>query len=189
MLANFPHSYARLGLPSIALLATLCIARPIGAAAPPHDGQHDFDFEFGTWKTHISRLVHPLSGSKKWVQLDGTSVVTKIWGGRANMVELEVDGPNGHLEGLSLRLYNPQTHQWSLNYASSRGAAFGQPTVGAFKDGRGVFYDREDLNGKPILVRNVWSDITPSSCRFVQSFSADNGKTWEVNWIATDTRV
>jgi hypothetical protein len=116
-------------------------------------------------------------------------VVRKIWEGRANLVELEVDGPDGHIEGLSLRLYNPQSHQWSLNYANSAVGSFGQPTIGEFKNGRGEFYDQEIYQGRMILVRNVWSDITPDSCRFEQSFSDDGGKTWEVNWIAVDSRV
>jgi hypothetical protein len=63
------------------------------------------------------------------------------------------------------------------------------PTIGEFKDGRGEFYDQEKLDGRAILVRFVISDITPTSCRFEQAFSADGGKTWEVNWIATDTRI
>jgi hypothetical protein len=153
------------------------------------DGQHDFDFEIGTWKTHISRLVRPLTGSTTWIEFEGTSVVRKIWNGRANLVELEVDGPTGHIEGLSLRLYNPQSHQWSLNFANSSSGTLSQPTIGEFKNGRGEFYDQESFNGRTILVRNVWSDITPDSCRFEQAFSDDGGKTWEVNWIATDTRV
>lgn len=163
-------------------------ANPTRAAAA-RDGQHDFDFEIGTWKTHLSRLLHPLTGSTTWVQLDGTSVVRKIWNGRANLVELDVDGPTGHIEALSLRLYDPQAHQWSLNFANSAGGTLGQPTIGAFKDGRGEFYDQETFNGRTILVRNVWSNITPTSCHFEQAFSDDGGKTWEVNWIATDTRV
>ena len=153
------------------------------------DGQHDFDFEIGTWKTHLSRRLHPLTGSTTWVEYEGTSVVRKVWDGRANLVELEVSGPAGHIEGLSLRLYNPQSHQWSLNFASSNGGAISVPTIGEFKDGRGEFFDTEPFNGRSILVRNVWSDITPNSCRFEQSFSDDGGKTWEVNWIATDTRA
>jgi hypothetical protein len=72
------------------------------------DGQHDFDFEVGTWKTHLSRRLHPLTGSVTWVEYEGTTFVRKVWNGRANLVELEVDGPKGHIEGLSLRLYNPQ---------------------------------------------------------------------------------
>src|SRR5882757_10386301 len=83
------------------------------------DGQRDFDFEFGTWKTHLRRLLKPLTGSTTWVEYDGTTVVTKVWDGRANMVELVADGPAGHFEGLSLRLYNSQSRQWSLNFASS----------------------------------------------------------------------
>lgn len=105
------------------------------------------------------------------------------------MVELDADGPEGHFEGLNLRLYNPQSHQWSLNFASGRDAIFGPPAIGEFKNGRGEFYDQETFNGRAIFVRFVITDITPASCRLEQAFSVDGGKTWEVNWIATDTRV
>ena len=157
--------------------------------ATARDGQHDFDFEIGTWNTHLSRLLHPLTGSTTWVDLDGTSFIRKVWDGRANLVELEVDGPNGHVEGLSLRLYNPQAHQWSLNFANSAGGTLSVPTIGEFINGRGEFYDQEPFNGRTILVRNVFSDITANSYRFEQSFSDDGGKTWEANWIAVDTRM
>jgi len=153
------------------------------------DGQHDFDFEIGTWTTHLRRRLHPLTGSNTWVEYEGQSVVRKIWDGRANLVELEADGPAGHFEGLNLRLYNPQSHQWSLNFASSSGGSLSQPTMGEFKNGRGEFYDQETLDGRAILVRFVVSEITAESCRFEQAFSDDGGKTWEVNWIATDTRM
>jgi len=161
----------------------------VAPAPAPRDGQHDFDFEIGTWKTHITRLQNPLTGSATWVEYEGTSVVRKVWNGRANLVELEVDGPAGRIQGLSLRLYNPQTRQWSLNYASSNDGSLGRPTLGEFRNGRGEFYDQELFKGRAILVRNVFSDITADSCRFEQAFSDDGGKTWEVNWIATDTRV
>ena len=153
------------------------------------DGQHDFDFEIGIWKTHLLRRLHPLTGSTTWVEYEGSTVVRKVWNGRANLVELTVDGPAGHIEGLSLRLYNPQSHQWSLNFANSNGGTMSQPTIGEFKEGRGEFLDQETFNGRVILVRFVMSDITPNSCRFEQAFSNDGGKTWEANWIATDTRV
>jgi hypothetical protein len=163
-------------------------------ASPPRtpatrDGQHDFDFEIGNWKTHLSRLLHPLTGSNTWIEYEGTSVVRKVWNGRANLLELEVDGQAGHLEALSLRLYNPESHQWSLNFSNRSGGTLSQPTIGEFKNGRGEFFDQETLNGRAILVRFVISDITPNSCHFEQAFSDDGGKTWETNWIATDTRV
>jgi hypothetical protein len=153
------------------------------------EGQHDFDFEIGTWKTHLKRLLHPLTGSTTWVEYDGITVVRKVWNGRANILELEADGPAGHFLGMNLRLYNPESHQWSLNFSNSASGTLSQPTIGEFKNGRGEFYDQEALDGRAILVRFVISDITANFCRFEQAFSDDGGKTWEVNWIATDTRV
>jgi hypothetical protein len=159
------------------------------SAPPPRDGQRDFDFEIGIWKTKVSRLQRPLTGSGTWVTYEGTSVVRRLLDGAANLVELDVAGPAGRLEGLSLRLYNPDTRQWSLNYASRASGTMSPPVVGGFKDGRGEFHGQETLNGRDILVRFVISDITPDSCRFEQAFSPDGGRTWEVNWLATDTRV
>ena len=167
-------------------------AQPSGntqSAAVGRDGQHDFDFEIGRWKTHLSRLTNPLSGSKTWVEYDGTSVVRPLWNGHANLVELEVDGPAGHIEALSLRLYIPQARQWSVHYANSKGGTLDAGVVGEFKDGRAEFVGPDTWNGRTILVRFVISEITPNSCRFEQSFSDDGGKTWEANWIATDTRL
>ena len=166
-------------------LAVLLLAPPLPAG---RDGQRDFDFEIGRWKTHLTRLMKPLTGSTTWVSYDGTTVVRKVWEGRANLVELEVDGSAGHLEGLSLRLYNPETRQWSLNFSNSKYGVMSPPSIGGFKDGRGEFFSDETLDGRPIVVRFVISPLTPDSIRFEQSFSADGGKTWEVNWIATDVR-
>jgi hypothetical protein len=112
-----------------------------------------------------------------------------VWEGRANLVELEVDGPAGHLEGLSLRLYDPESRRWSLNFSNRRTGALSPPAVGGFANGRGEFFSEETLDGRAIRVRFVISDMAPDSVRFEQAFSADGGKSWEVNWVATDTRV
>jgi hypothetical protein len=152
------------------------------------DGQHDFDFSIGTWKTHISRLQKPLTGSTTWVDYDGVSVVREILNGHANLFELSADGPAGHLEGVGLRLYNPESHQWSLNWANGTTGVLGVPTIGEFKSGRGVFVDQESFNDRVILVRNSFMDITPNSARFEQTFSDDGGETWETNWVMTFTR-
>jgi hypothetical protein len=153
------------------------------------DGQHDFDFEIGKWKTHLRRRLRPLTSSNTWVEYEGTTVVRKVWNGRANLVELEVNGPAGHIQGLALRLYNPESRQWSLNYSNSASGTMSEPVFGEFKNERGEFFGKDSLNGRVILVRFIISDITPASCRFEQSFSDDAGKTWESNWIAIDTRV
>ncbi len=161
---------------------------PPQGTRPERDGQHDFDFEIGVWRTHLKRLVNPLSGSTTWSEYTGTSVVRRVWDGRANLVELVAEGAAGRFEGLSLRLYNPQSRQWSLNFASSRTGTLSPPSIGEFRNGRGEFFSQESLDGRAIHVRFVISVITPDSIRFEQAFSADGGKTWEPNWIAVDTR-
>jgi len=172
----------------VLLLPLQGLAQLNSDASKTRDGQHDFDFNIGTWNTHIKRLQHPLTGSNTWVELEGTVVVRKVWNGRAQIEEIEADGPTGHFEGLTLFLYNPQSHQWSQNFASSGGGTLSVPTVGEFKNGRGEFFDQEPFNDRTILVRVVWSTVTPNSHQFEQSFSDDGGRTWEPNFVATLTR-
>ena len=159
------------------------------AAAQARDGQHDFDFNFGSWKTHIMRLQNPLTGSKSWVAMIGTVVVRKVWDGRGQLEEIEADGANGHFEGLTLFLYNPASHQWSQYFASSQEGSLGAPMIGEFKDGRGELISQEQFKGRTILVRGVWSEIKADSHRFEQAFSDDGGKSWEPNFVATLTRL
>jgi len=175
-------------LPAAPACAQAAKAARAGAETP-RDGQHDFDFEIGTWRTHLKRLAHPLSGSNEWLVYEGVTTVRKVWNGRANLVELTADGPDGHFEGLNLRLYNPRSRQWSLNFANSSGGTLGQPTIGRFIDGRGEFYDQEDFDGRAIFVRFVITPLDADTIRFEQAFSDDGGKTWEINWVATDTRM
>lgn len=158
-------------------------------ALEKRDGQHDFDFHFGTWKTHVRRLLHPLTGSTTWAEYEGISVVREVWNGRASLFELDVEGPAGRIEGVGLRLYNPQSGQWSLNWANGSDGVMNRPMIGEFKNGRGDFFNQELFNGRAIYVRNSFFDITPDSSRFEQAFSDDGGKTWETNWVMTFTRA
>ena len=172
----------------------IALARPASAtqsdsAAASNAQQHAFDFEFGSWKAHISRLKRPLTGSTDWVEYDGTSVVRRVWNGRANLGELEVSGPAGRIEGLSLRTYNPQSRQWHISWSNSADGTVGPPMIGGFKNGRGEFYNQETLDGRAIYVRFIFSDITATTFRLEQAFSADGGKTWEPNWIAKFNKV
>lgn len=158
---------------------------------PPsvRDGQHDFDFDFGTWKTHSSRLLHPLSGSKDWVDMDGLTVVKKVWNGRANLAEYKADGPASHVELMALRYYNPEARQWGVAFATPSGGTLSLPCIGEFRNGRGDFYDQEEFNGRYILVRfSIWR-ISENTAQSEQAFSDDDGRTWEVNWINKYTRA
>jgi hypothetical protein len=166
--------------------AEVAAAAPVGA--PQRDGAHDFDWDIGTWTTHQRRLLHPLTGSTTWVEYTGTDVVRRLWDG-ANEALIEADGPAGHLEIFALRFYDPEARQWSVHFANRAIGSMGPPVIGGFRDGRGDFYDQEPYGGRIILVRFSVSEITPTSCLFEQAFSADGGKTWEPNFVVTETRV
>jgi hypothetical protein len=157
--------------------------------AKPHDPRTDFDFIIGSWKVHNRRLRQRLKGSNSWEEFEGTAVARKIWGGAGNIDEYEAESPSGRIQGMTVRLYNPKSQQWSLYWANNANGVLETPMIGGFKDGRGEFYDQEMFEGRSIYVRYIWSNITPDSARWEQAFSADGGKTWETNWIMELTRV
>jgi len=194
---NLARNVKRLFLFSLlfgCLLSMSALAQAVAAAPvqPPSgesgDGQHDFDFNIGTWKIHSRLLLHPLTGSTDWVELNGTVHVRKVWNGRAQLEELETDGSIGHFEGLALYVYNPKAHQWSQSFVDSAAGELNQPRIGEFKNGRGELFGQQSSNGRTIFVRLVLSDITPNSHHLEQSYSDDGGKTWQPNFVATMTR-
>jgi hypothetical protein len=156
------------------------------------DGQHDFDFLVGTWKFHLKRLAHRLVGSNEWVELDGTTVCRKVLDGRAEVEEMDVYSADKrmHIQGLALRLYNPESHQWSIYWANAADGVLEQnPMVGQFNsNGRGEFYNQQVYEGRAVYARFIWSGVATNSPHFEQAFSVDGGKTWETNWITDQTR-
>jgi hypothetical protein len=160
------------------------------AAAAP-DGSHDFDFLIGDWKAHVRRLPERLVGSSQWIDYDGISRHKKILDSNANFEEFEVNGreKGQHIKAQTLRLYNPDTRQWSIYLLDvDKGSLPLPPMVGEFTGRRGEFYDQEEYKGRAIYVRYVWTDISPTSAHMEQSFSGDGGKSWEVNWICELSR-
>src|SRR5258708_6376704 len=149
---------------SISARAQVAAAAPVQPSSGElRDGQHDFDFNIGTWKTHIRRLLHPLTGSNDWVDLNGTVHIRKVWNGRAQLEELEADGSTGHFEGLTLFLCNPQAHQWGQYFVDSAVGVLNQPQIAELTNGRGRLFGQESFNGRTLFVRFAWSAITPNS--------------------------
>jgi hypothetical protein len=170
------------------------VAATISAASPAavaRDGARDFDWEAGKWATEVRVLRNPLSGeAPEWAEYHGSSVITPLSGGRSNAVELDVAGPKGKIEGVSLRLYNPATGQWSLNFASYRNGLLTAPVYGGFDArGNGLFYGQDMLDGRAIMVRFVIIRVSVREARFDQAYSIDGGRTWEDNWHAVDRRL
>jgi hypothetical protein len=157
------------------------------SAAAQRDGSNDFDPLLGSWKYHLKRRLNPLTGSDKWVEYEGTGVCRKIYDG-AQIDEFTGDGPAGQIVGLTLRTYNPSTHQWRLYWANQKVGVLDPPQVGEFKNGVGEFFAQDTINNKTILIRFHWTNLNTTP-HFEQSFSNDGGKTWEANWITDQTRV
>jgi len=162
---------------------------PAGAVKPVPVTSNDFDFDIGTFKSHSSRLLKPLTGSDKWVETDGTTVVSRVWGGRANLAEVHIEPPVGPIDFLALRWYSPAARQWFLTFANAADGTVGVPLAGVFKGGRIDLYDAEPMDGKQVVVHfAIWPTPRDGGAS-EQAFSADGGKTWEVNYKTRYTRI
>ena len=164
----------------------------IAATATAEDlsGLHDFDLRVGDWQVHHRLLKERLAGSHEWEEFDGTQTVWPLMDGFANADDNFFNKPSGAYRGVSLRAYDPQTGLWAIWWLDGRNPHhIDPPVIGGFEDGVGTFVGEDTFNGIPILVRFRWSDITPTTCRWEQAFSTDQGETWEVNWVMESTRI
>ena len=148
-----------------------------------------FDWFVGTWTSRQRRLREILAGSDDWYEFPGEHRSWNALEGICNFDEARF--PTQGFGGVTLRLYDGARDEWSLYWASSRNGLLALPPVGGRfgEDGVGVFTSEEEWEGKPITVRYVWSDITPTGARWEQAFSPDAGASWEPNWIAEFTRA
>jgi hypothetical protein len=152
-------------------------------------GQRDFEPLLGRWSFQLKVRLKPLTGSTQWIAYTGPGECTPLWHGRAQLDTIYLEGPTKHIEGLTVRLFNPKTHEWRLYWANSRDGLVVVPQIGQYKAGHGEFYAQDVLDDRSILVKFDWSALMSKSPHFEQSFSDDGGKNWEVNWIADQTRV
>jgi hypothetical protein len=176
-------------LRGIAVACVLTCASWSAAAEAPRDGSHDFDFARGVWHTHITRVLDPFAGGTHTVTMEGTKTAKPVWNGRAWLEEIEADGPDGHWQGATFFLYNSKAGQWSQAYIDSDSGEIEPPTIGSFKDGRAELFATKEYQGRTILVRGAWSDITPNSHRYEIAYSQDGGRTWAAAFKAYLTRI
>jgi hypothetical protein len=161
-------------------------------AAGEQDGRHDFDFLFGDWEIANRRLEDPLSpAASRWREFTSTARSRPILGGLGNADTYLIPEFPGHgrFHGFALRLFQPSTALWRIWWAST--AADGQldtPVVGRFVGGRGRFECDDVIRGRAVVVRFDWTDITPTSARWEQSFSFDGGQSFAPNWVMRFTR-
>jgi hypothetical protein len=153
------------------------------------DGRRDFDFWIGSWKVHNRYLRERLKGSSDWVEFEATSVARPLLDGLGNQDEFRTDHDGGFI-GMSFRFFDPETRTWAIYWADSRRLGkLDPPVLGSFTGDIGRFEGADTLAGKPVLVRFDWSRVKTPSPLWEQSFSADGGKTWELNWVMEFTRA
>jgi hypothetical protein len=173
----------------LAALATIVPAHAAEDAPKPAQaginlgGTHGFDFLVGEWRVHHRRIS---AVSKKWVEFEGTWSNRPLMNGSANIEEHVLNSPDGAYRAIALRSYDKKADQWSIWWLDGRypEGPIGPPVQGRFENGFGTFYSDYEQDGKPMRVRFLWSDITPTSARWQQATSADGGKTWQTNWYA-----
>ena len=145
--------------------------------------EHDFDFLVGSWTVQHRRLKHRLARSNEWETFSGTCRAWLVLAGKGNVDDNLLEAPTGTYRALTLRAFDPQTNSWSIWWLDNRHPhQLDVPVVGKFDDGVGTFIANDTFNGRPIVERFIWSDITPNSAKWQQAFSDDGGKTWETNW-------
>jgi hypothetical protein len=167
---------------------------PLGApnytpAATDRDGAHDFDFEFGTWRTHYRILKDRLVHSHEWYDCYGTSIVVPYWNGSGNLEDGDLKCPNRYIGGMTLRLYDARTRQWTIWWGTRVLGLSPPQEVGHFlRHGFGQFFAHDTWKGTPVICRFAWT-IVRGNPHFEQAYSTDGGKTWETNWTTDYTRV
>jgi NIPSNAP len=152
-----------------------------------HDGARDFDFWMGRWKARNRRLVKRLAGSTEWAEFDATCVARPLLDRLGNEDEYRTEYWSGFI-GMSFRFFDPLTQKWAIYWADSRRGTLEPPVFGSFSGGTGVFEGTDTFEGRPIRVRFIWSRVDTETPRWEQAFSADDGQTWETNWIMDMTR-
>ena len=151
--------------------------------------KHDFDFLHGSWNVHNRYLKGRLRRSTEWIEFDAHSDMQPLLEGLGQLDRYRAVRDGSAIEGVTLRLFNPATGEWSLHWADTvNPGVLLPPMVGRFNGDGGEFFGDEFVDGKKILCRFYWTRTNPDSPRWEQAFSEDGGKTWETNWIMTFTR-
>jgi hypothetical protein len=167
------------GLAALELLA----ARPLAAQATPTTARGqpgDFDFLAGEWR--IANRRRRAGADDAWDEFDGEATCWTVLAGGGSIEELRI--PARGFSGLGIRLLEVERKVWSDFWINANSGVLAVPgQSGVFKDGAGVFIADDVDAGQPIKVRGVWDRITPTSCRWTQAVSRDDGKTWRDDWL------
>ena len=153
------------------LTLTAILMVSITTMAQSKQTETEYDFWVGEWEA-------------TWKKADGT-----IQKG-ANRIEKTLDGkvlqehfsdPNTGFKGTSISVFNPRTQTWHQAWADNQGGYFN--FVGETIGNKKVFKTLPvEKDGKTIIQRMVFYNITDKTMTWNWEASQDGGETWKLNW-------
>jgi len=170
--------------------ATITPSGKLEIFASKGSSQHDFDFLAGKWTMDNKRLKTRLKNSNEWEEfVSKDENYGMMLNGIGNMDIYKATFDGKPFEGLTIRLFNPETRLWSLYWVPSTTGVMDPPVVGSFDGNIGIFYCKDVYQGTPVLVMFKWDKTDKDNPVWSQAFSPDNGVTWEWNWTNTSHRI
>jgi hypothetical protein len=133
-----------------------------------------FDFWLGEWDLAWGDGEHGTNS----IYLDfDDRVIVESFDGR----------PSIELQGMSVSTYDEQSGCWRQTWVDSNGTylAF----RGEYRNGCMDMRARREVEGRPALMRMLWSDIRHDSLTWQWQRSFDRGGSWETLWLIAYTRV
>ena len=158
-------------------------------SASSSSSKDDFDFFQGKFKLINKKRKAIFSNSNEWIEFESTQEMYKILQGLGNVDNFLAVREGKPFEGMTVRLFNPETKLWSMHWADSNRGKFDPPVVGSFENKVGYFYTKDTFNGEDIIVVFRWDATDPDNPIWSQAFSNDNGKNWEWNWYMYMTKI
>jgi hypothetical protein len=144
--------------------------------------EKDFDFFIGNWKIKNKELQSGANGVAEWREYDATDEFHKILYGFGNTDYYRNALDGKPFEGVSLRIFNPETKLWSIYWVDNVGHKLGIPVTGSFDKGVGLFYRSIPVKGQKVIIRYIWDVTNPDNPLWNLASSRDDGKTWKTTW-------
>ncbi|MCP5104005.1 MAG: hypothetical protein GY950_11530 [bacterium] len=167
---------------------TLCIFVPfssVTAAAPAPVLQsksgdaNAFDFWIGKWD--LTWTVKEKIGK-------GKNKIKRILNDRVIKEKFEaLSGTLKGFKGKSWSVYNPKTKKWKQTWVDNQGAYL--DFTGEINGDKRIFKRQFKNNGKTMMQRMVFFNITKNNFDWNWESSVDSGKTWKLQWQIHYTRA
>ncbi|CAI2767261.1 hypothetical protein ACHRVW_07995 [Flavobacterium collinsii] len=154
------------------------------------DSSSKYDFDFFQGKSDIlnKKLKQRLSNCTEWIEFPSTQEMYKILHGIGNIDNFLATFDGKPFEGMTVRLFNPETRLWSIYWSDSNTGILDKPVIGSFENKVGHFFSKDIYEGKKVFQVFRWDARDENNPVWSQAMSEDSGKSWEWNWYMYMTK-